>query len=91
MIKIGDLIKVEWLDACQREYQNYIIYDLKDFKVEDILIKQTTYGKFIAMNDDVVLIQHEEDNYSPDEKECTAIPRSWIVKPKKLRDKRMMN
>lgn len=87
MIKVGDIIEVKWSDASQREYT---LQEIDELITRDILVEQTTYGKLIVISDDLILLQHEEDNYSIEEKECTAIPRSWIICPKSLRDKRML-
>lgn len=87
MIKVGDIIEVKWSDASQREYT---LQEIDELITRDILVEQTTYGKLIVIGDDLILLQHEEDNYSIEEKECTAIPRSWIIYPKSLRDKRML-
>lgn len=79
------MITVEWYDANQRDFQTFLINDFKDMKPKDIFIKKTTYGKLIAINDFAVLIQHEEDDYETDVKDCTAIPRCWIIKPRRLK------
>lgn len=79
---MNELIEVIWLDACQREFT---LQEIDELDTETILVTQKTYGKLIAMNNDLILLEHEEDNYDREEKECSAIPRSWILKPRRLK------
>lgn len=86
MTRVGNIIEVKWLDACQRNYEKEYIYGLVSGK--ELLITNITYGKLFKIGEDVVVIEHEN---SSDETtiDCTIIPRSWIISPKSLRDRRM--
>ena len=83
---INKIIAVKWYDANQRDFT---LEQLGNMKTNDMLVTQTTFGKLIGITKDIVVIQHEEDDYSVETKDCTVIPRSWIRTPRKLRDERM--
>lgn len=78
------LITIKWLDACQREYEKDYVNGLESGK--ELLLTNVTYGKLFKVCKEVVIIEHEhtEENTTID---CTIIPRSWILTPKRLRSK----
>jgi len=85
-MKIGDLIKVKWLDACQRDYDRRLINTLESGI--ELLITNITSGKLLKVLNDVVVLEVEHSEGENDS-DCIVIPRSWIVSPKKFVDERM--
>jgi hypothetical protein len=81
------LEKIVWLDACSHENSNEESLDLMERTDPDgtgFLSKNTTYGKIYEVYDEVVVLIQEEDKSGG--KDIYAIPRSWILTPKKYRN-----
>lgn len=76
------LLKVEWLDACQKDLDTDYIESLTSGK--ELLVVNTTYGKLFKVLEHVIIIEHEHSD-NKEHIDCTIIPRCWIIKPKRLK------
>jgi hypothetical protein len=70
MVKVGDLVVVHWIDAC--EHNNIDVDDLKG----NLLKEVWTYGR-VRRNDDKILFV-ATDEYSDNLFDGVAIPKAWI-------------
>ena len=83
------LVKIVWLDGCKRMDVSQNSFNLMEKEEADgtgFLTKNITYGKVYKIYDEVILLDQEE-NEDSGERDIYAIPRSWIISPKRYRKK----
>ena len=82
------LEKIIWLDACEYDSVDTTKLDLMEKAEADgtgFLSRNTTYGKVYKVYDKVLVLVQDETEEG--EKGIYAIPRNWIISPKKYRNK----
>lgn len=80
-MKIGDIVKVTWLDAVGEMGVSRDKLELKAIK--DILVETITYGELFMLDDDGVVILPE--NSSMDTCDYACIPQGMIRNIERLK------
>ena len=83
------LVKIVWLDACKQIDVSQNSFDLMERAESDgtsdgtgFLTKNETSGELYKIYDEVILLIQDKNE---EERDIYAIPRSWIISPKKYR------
>lgn len=78
------LVAVKWYDACERTLDHDIFRTFDYIKSgKEFLAINITYGKILAIFDEVILIAMEDSDTK--DTQTTIVPRGWIIEPKELK------